>query len=170
MDKRRRKKKMDVTTKRVNGFRKEGKKTVVERTVQRSVRRRERKAQEKAGSPLVRTGEQRRADRVNRVKPVVETKSMKRSGRAQQVPTPVSDRRGRYRAITWIREATLKRAKKSGISWGEARQKELRILSNELDRMGKGRSTGKAVGSEPLEMRNRTHRAAKANRVFASRR
>lgn len=164
------KKKMESTKKRVNGFRKEGKKTLVEQKIQRCVRMRERKAQEKAGVNPGRTGEQRRDQMVNRVKPVVETKSMKRSGRAQQVPTPVSERRGRYRAITWIREATLKRAKKSGISWGEARRKELRILYNELDRMEKGRSTGKTVASEPLEMRNRTHRAAKANRVFATRR
>jgi ribosomal protein S7 len=161
---------MEATTKRVNGLRKEGKKASVERRVQTCVRKRERKALEKGGKNAGRTGEQIREWVLNSVKPVVETKSMKRAGRAQQVPTPVSERRGRYRAITWIREATLKRAKKSGIAWGDARRKELRRLYDELERREKGRSTGKTIASEPLEMRNRVHRAAKANRVFASRR
>jgi small subunit ribosomal protein S7 len=116
------------------------------------------------------TGDERRTELFHRVKPVVETKSMKRSGRAQQVPTPVSERRGRYRAVKWIREAARKRAKKSGRPWADARRKELRILSNEVYRIDQGRTAGKTVACEPLNRRTQTHRAAKANRVYVGRR
>src|SRR4051812_37447675 len=111
---------MEATTKRVNGLRKEGKKAPVARRRQDGLRERERRA------GTGETGEERRGKRLTGVKPVVETKSQKRAGRAHQVPTPVSERRGRYRATTWIREATRKRAKKNGISMGDARRMELR--------------------------------------------
>ena len=154
---------MKTELKRVNAWMKGGKKTLVQREVQRCIRMREREVHDAAGDTF------RRSKRMQRVIPVVETKSMKRSGMAQQVPIPVTDGRGRYRAIKWLREATLKRAKKTGVPWGRVRRKELTLLTNELQRLGQGRHVGKTLGSEPLEMRSRTHRAAKANRVNSSR-
>jgi ribosomal protein S7 len=166
--------------KRVKVFTKGGEKAVVERIVRECVRELDRVAQSsrttlssdtkerKAG----RTGVERREKMMMELKPVIETKSMKRSGIAHQVPTPVNDRRGLYRACNWIREATLKRAKKMGIPVGDARRMEVRALYDELRARESSAITGlssvQSFTTFPMQMRDRTHRAAKANRVFAS--
>src|SRR5690606_8491233 len=111
-------------------------------------------------------GEEVRNRILKELKPVIETKSVKRAGMSHQVPTPVSERRGRYRACRWIREATLKRAKKRGVSMKDARRLELVLLYEELKILEQGGS-GLKRQSEPRQMRDRMHRAAKANRVFA---
>ena len=115
------------------------------------------------------TGEAIRAEILQELKPVIETKSVKRAGMSHQVPTPVSDRRGMYRASNWIREATLKRAKKRGIPIGHARRMELMGVYEELKlREQAGPNVQVKRQTEPRQMRDRMHRAAKANRVFAS--
>lgn len=159
------KKMVSVTgkNKRVNVFRKGGEKAVVGRMIQDCVQERDRRYATQEGK----TGEERRAEIVGRLKPVIETKSVKRAGMSHQVPTPVSDRRGRYRACNWIRDAALKRAKKRGVSVKDGRRLELVQLYDELKRVEQGTS-GVKRQSEPRQMRDRMHRAAKANRVFAS--
>lgn len=114
-------------------------------------------------------GEERRGEILTGLKPVIETKSVKRSGRAQQVPKRVSDSRGTYRACRWIQEAGRKRAKKRGCSRKEGRRRELMRLYEELKAVesGQGRQ-GTKLQSEPRLIRDRRHKAAKANRVNAS--
>lgn len=97
-------------------------------------------------------GEERRKEVVEKVKPVVETKSMKRSGRVQQVPKRVNPSRGEAMACKWLIEAGRKRGEKRGKPRGEGRRVE-RARAYEGNR------------SEPRQMRERRHRAAKANRV-----
>ena len=115
------------------------------------------------------TGEEIRTLILKELKPVIETKSVKRGGTSHQVPTLISEQRGRYRACKWIREATLKRAKKRGVPLGKARRLELIAVYDELNRRQSGRSTNTSVKrqSEPRQMRDRRHRAAKANRVYS---
>src|SRR4051812_20552404 len=90
--------------KRVKVFTKGGEKKVVERIVRECVRELDRvsmesqRGKENTGNST-KTG--RREKRRIGLKPVIETKSMKRSGIAHQVPTPVNDRRGLYRACNW---------------------------------------------------------------------
>lgn len=139
-----------------------GKKTGAERMVTRAVQERERRY----GNQGKKTGEERRQEILQGVKPTVETKSRKRSGLAHQVPTPVNDQRGRYRACKWLNEASWKRAKKRGIPRGEGRRRELRAVYQDLVNQEKG---GK-VETEPRRRRERRHRTAKANRVFATER
>lgn len=146
----------------VNVFRKGGEKAVVGRMIQDAMQERDRRYGQNG-----KNGEEIRTEILNELKPVIETKSVKRAGMSHQVPTPVSDRRGRYRACNWIREAALKRAKKRGISLKDARRLELVLLYDELKRVEQGGS-GLKRQSEPRQMRDRMHRAAKANRVFAS--
>ena len=74
-----------------------GEKRVMEGKIQEIMVDRERRYGKK--------GEEIRRERVNGLKPVIETKSVKRSGRAQQVPKRVSKSRGTYRASRWIQEA-----------------------------------------------------------------
>lgn len=97
-------------------------------------------------------GEERREEVVGKRKPVRETKSRKRSGRVQQVPKRVSKQRGESRASKWRREAGEKRGKKRGKGRKEGRRVE-RARAYEGNQ------------SEPRQMRERRHRAAKANRV-----
>jgi hypothetical protein len=157
---------MVSTEKRVKVFRKGGEKAVVSRRVQESLQEREGRY---SGHGKFKTGEEIREEIMGELKPVIETKSVKRGGRSHQVPTPVSDRRGRYRACNWIREATLKRAKKSGVPVGQARRVELIGVYDELKRREQAGGKGLVKRqSEPRQMRDRRHRAAKANRVFAS--
>ena len=157
--------------KRVKVFTKDGEKKRVERMVRDSMV--SLAAFATYGNSTNGVGEEkaiRREKRRRELKPVIETKSMKRSGMAHQVPTPVNDARGLYRACNWIREATLKRAKKRGVNLGEARRMELRVLYEErssISNVQAGSHTQRFT-SLPLQMRDRTHRAAKANRVFAS--
>jgi len=160
------KKKMESTKKRVNVFRKGGEKAGVDRRVQETLRERERRYW-KVDLESQKTGEERRDEILNGLKPVIETKAVKRGGRSHQVPTPVSEQRGRYRACNWVRDATLKRAKKRGAPRGYARRLELVGLYDELKRREQGVS-GVKRQSEPRQRRDRMHRAAKANRVFAS--
>jgi ribosomal protein S7 len=160
------KEEMESTKKRVNAWTKAGEKAIVERRVQETMRERERRYW-KPGQETSKTGEERRKEILSGLKPVIETKSVKRGGRSHQVPTPVSERRGRYRACSWIREATMKRAKKMGVSRGVARRLELVALYEELKRREQG-GVGVKRQTEPRQMRERMHRAAKANRVFAS--
>lgn len=148
-------------TKRVNGFTKGGEKAVGGRRIQESLKERDLRYSHEG-----KTGEEIRTVILKELKPVIETKSVKRAGISHQVPTPVSDRRGRYRACKWIREATLKRAKKRGVSVKDARRLELTVLYEELKRLEQG-VAGVKRQSEPRQMRDRMHRAAKANRVFA---
>lgn len=148
-------------TKRVNGFRKGGEKGVGGRRIQESLKEREIRYSHEG-----KTAEERRRWILKELKPVIETKSVKRGGIAHQVPTPVSERRGRSRACKWIREATLKRGKKRGVSVKDARRLELTRLYEELKRLEQG-TAGLKRQSEPRQMRDRMHRAAKANRVFA---
>jgi len=155
---------MESTKKRVNVFRKGGEKAVVERMVQECLQEMDRRY---SGQSTEKTGEERRTEILHRLKPVIETKSVKRAGMSHQVPTAVSDRRGMYRACNWIRETTLKRAKKIGVSIGHARRLELVRLYDELKWREQGGS-GMKRQSEPRQMRDRMHRAAKANRVFAA--
>jgi ribosomal protein S7 len=148
--------------KRATTFMKGGKKTGAEQMVTEAVQERERRY----GKKGEKTGEERRKEILTAVKPTVETKSMKRSGLAHQVPTPVKDQRGRFRACKWVNEATWKRSKKRGIPRGEARRRELRAVYEDL----KVKEKGGKVETEPRRMRERRHRAAKANRVFATER
>lgn len=157
---------MASTEKRVKVFRKGGEKAVVYRMVQDCLQEMDRRYANQANG---KTGEDRRAEIMQELKPVIETKSVKRAGMSHQVPTPVSDRRGRYRACNWIREATLKRAKKRGVPVGQARRVELRSVYEELKlRESAGPNAQVKRQTEPRQMRDRMHRAAKANRVFAS--
>lgn len=114
-------------------------------------------------------GEVRRREIMKGLKPVIETKSVKRSGRAQQVPKRVSESRGRYRACRWVQEAGRKRAKKIGCARKEGRRRELMRVYEELKAVesGKGRQ-GRKIQSEPRLIRDRRHKAAKANRVNVS--
>jgi hypothetical protein len=61
----------------------------------------------------------------------------------------------------------MKRAKKMGVSRGVARRLELVALYEELKRREQG-GVGVKRQTEPRQLRERMHRAAKANRVFAS--
>ena len=149
-----------MVEKRVNTFTKGGEKAIIERKVRES--RRELERRDNGG----RSGVERREGRLNHVKPVMETKSMKRSGIAQQIPTPVNDQRGLYRACNWIREASRKRAKKIGVPLMDARRMELVSLYEECMSRESGVERN-AYTTYPMQMRDRTHRAAKSNRVFA---
>jgi ribosomal protein S7 len=113
-------------------------------------------------------GEEIRERILDGVKPVRETKSVKRSGRAQQVPKRVKPSRGRSRGSTWLEEAGKKRAKKRGRPRKEGRRRELaRAYEDRRAREGP-RGQGWKLQSEPLQLRDRRHRAAKANRVNLS--
>jgi len=121
-----------------------GKKSVERRHVQATLGERERRYGKK--------GEERREEVVGKIRPVIETKSMKRSGRVQQVPKRVSPGRGEARACAWLREAGKKRGKKRGSPVKEGRRME-RARAYEGNQ------------SEPRLRRDRRHKAAKANRV-----
>jgi ribosomal protein S7 len=121
-----------------------GKRGVERRQIQATVGERERRYGTK--------GEERREAVVNKIRPVIETKSRKRSGRVQQVPKRVSPSRGEARACTWLREAGQKRGKKRGRPGKEGRRRE-RARAYE------------GTQSEPRVRRDRRHKAAKANRV-----
>lgn len=118
-------------------------------------------------------GERRRKERREGLKPVMETKTVKRSGRGVQVPKRVRDSRGRYRGSKWRVEAGRKRAKKNGTSRKEGRRGERRRAYEERKKRkegGRERGTnrgkrGRKVQSEPRLNRSRRHKAAKANRV-----
>lgn len=109
-------------------------------------------------------GEDIRREVVNGLKPVIETKSVKRSGRSQQVPKRVSENRGRYRGCKWIEEASKKRAKKRGCNRKVGRRMERGRRYEELIGVEKGRP-GRKIQSEPRLIRDRRHKAGKANRV-----
>ena len=97
-------------------------------------------------------GEERRKEVVEKIKPVIETKAMKRSGRVQQVPKRVNKSRGESMACKWLREAGSKRGKKRGKPRKDGRRVELaRAYEGNM--------------SEPRQRRDRRHKAAKANRV-----
>jgi ribosomal protein S7 len=147
--------------KRVNGFAQGGEKARIGRKIQDALKGRDRRYSQEG-----KTGEEVREKILKELKPVMETKSVKRSGISQQVPTPVSDRRGRYRACKWIREAAQKRSKKRGASIEDGRRLELVLLYEELKRLEKG-TAGIKRQSEPRQRRDRMHRVAKANRVFS---
>ena len=157
-EKSRKKKEMRGTNKRVakRTCGRGGEKRVVEKTVQEILGERERRYGKK--------GEEIREEILTGLKPVIETKSVKRSGRAQQVPKRVSKSRGTHRACRWIQEAAKKRAKKRGCPRKEGRRRELSGVYEELKGVEKGGS-GRKIQSEPRLMRDRRHRAAKANRV-----
>jgi len=117
-------------------------------------------------------GEVRRTRVVRAAKPVRETKTVKRSGRAQQVPKRVSEARGTARASRWILEAAKKRAKKRACPRETGRRIELARVWEEVQGREKLRAQGSGGGSgerkvqtEPLVLRDRRHKAAKANRV-----
>jgi len=117
-------------------------------------------------------GEARRETLVDGVKPVRETKTVKRSGRAQQVPKRVSEARGTARASRWILDAAKKRAKKRACPRHEARRVEVARVYEEVRarqaRAGSGETGGRKLQTEPRLMRDRRHKAAKANRVNVS--
>lgn len=133
-----------------------GEKRVVEGRIQEILGERERRYGKK--------GEEIRVERVNGLKPVIETKSVKRSGRSQQVPKRVSKSRGRYRGSKWRVEAGKKRAKKRGCPRKEGRRRERGRRYEDLKGVEKGRG-GRKIQSEPRLIRDRRHKAAKANRV-----
>lgn len=123
-------------------------------------------------------GEERRKERREGVKPVMETKTVKRSGRGIQVPKRVRESRGKSRASKWRREAGRKRAKKRGRPIKEGRRRERKRAYEELQKRkeqgertgtrsgGKGQGKrGRKLQSEPRLNRSRRHKAAKANRV-----
>lgn len=149
-----------MVEKRVNTFTKGGEKAIVERKVRECIRELERR------DGTGRSGMDRMENRLDHVKPIMETKSMKRSGIAQQIPIPVNDQRGLYRACNWIREASRKRAKKIGVPLLDARRIEIVCLYEDCNAREKGRER-QTYTSYPIQMRDRTHRAAKSNRVFA---
>jgi len=111
-------------------------------------------------------GEERREEILEGLKPVIETKSVKRSGRSQQVPKRVSESRGKMRACRWIQEAGKKRAKKRGSSRKEGRRRELMTVYEDLKGIQSGQRT--KIQSEPRLTRDRRHKAGKANRVNVS--
>lgn len=133
-----------------------GEKRVVEANVQEIMGEREGRYGKK--------GEEMRREILRGLKPVIETKSVKRSGRAQQVPKRVSKSRGIYRGCKWIEEAAKKRAKKRGCPRKEGRRRELGRRYEELKGVEKGRG-GRKIQSEPRLRRDRRHKAGKANRV-----
>lgn len=149
-----------MVEKRVNTFTKDGEKASIERIVRECIRELERR------DGTGRSGTERRENRLNHVKPIMETKSMKRSGMAQQMPIPVNDQRGLYRTCNWIREASRKRSKKMGVSLLDARRMEVMSLYEECNARDIGAERN-AYTSYPMQIRDRTHRAAKSNRVFA---
>lgn len=121
-----------------------GKKGVERGKIQRRRGERERRYGKK--------GEERRKEVVGKIKPVIETKARKRSGRVQQVPKRVKPNRGEAMASKWLREAGRKRGKKRGKPRTEGRRVE-RARAYEGNQ------------SEPRQRRDRRHKAAKANRV-----
>ena len=133
-----------------------GEKRVVEQQVQRILGEREERYGKK--------GEERRKEGREGLKPVIETKSVKRSGRSHQVPKRVKESRAQYRACRWVSEAAKKRAKKRGCPRKEARRIELGRRMEDRERRKSGGS-GRKYQSEPIQIRDRRHRAAKANRV-----
>ncbi len=92
-----------------------GKKRVVEAQIQERLGERERR--------YGRKGEVRRTHLIQALKPVRETKTVKRSGMAQPVPKRVSDARGKARAARWLVEAAKKRAKKRACPRKEGRRR-----------------------------------------------
>jgi ribosomal protein S7 len=152
---------MRVTNKRVSKrtCARGGEKRVVEKRIQEILADRERRYGKK--------GEEIRSEILNGLKPVIETKSVKRSGRSQQVPKRVSKSRGTHRACRWIQDAAKKRAKKRGCTRKDGRRRELGRVYEELRGIQKGGS-GRKIQSEPRLIRDRRHRAAKANRVNVS--
>jgi len=152
---------MERNKKRVNAFTKGGEKAVGNRRILESLRELNRyNATSQSDSTL-------RSTLLQRLKPVIETKSVKRAGMSNQVPTPVTERRGRYRAMKWLRESTRKRAKKMGVPMRDARRLELIAIYDEMKAVEVG-GVGLKRQTEPMQMRDRTHRAAKANRVFVT--
>ena len=153
-----RKKEMREKNKRVNRRTCErgGEKRVVERRVQETLYDRERRYGKK--------GEEIRSEVRKGLKPVIETKSVKRSGRSQQVPKRVNQNRGTYRGCLWRKEAAKKRAKKRGAPRKEGRRMERGRVYEELKRREMG-GHGRKLQSEPLLIRDRRHKAGKANRV-----
>jgi ribosomal protein S7 len=136
-----------------------GKKRVVEAQVQEILGEREARYGTK--------GEVRRAKLIQALKPVRETKTVKRSGMAQPVPKRVSESRGKARAARWLVDAAKKRAKKRGCTRKDGRRRELGRAYEEVRAREKGES-GRKLQSEPFQIRDRRHKAAKANRVNVS--
>lgn len=133
-----------------------GKKRVVEAQIQERLGERERR--------YGRKGEVRRTHLIHALKPVRETKTVKRSGMAQPVPKRVSDARGKARAARWLVEAGKKRAKKRACPRKEGRRREVARAYEEVRAREKGEA-GRKLQSEPFQVRDRRHKAAKANRV-----
>lgn len=113
---------------------------------------------------------------VDKLKPVIETKSVSVGGIQKKIPIRVREGRGVYRACSWIRDSVLKRVKKSKIPMEKARRRERIRLYDEINereriskRIGKGIDTrlnrGRKRESEPRLRRERMHRGAKANEV-----
>jgi ribosomal protein S7 len=104
-------------------------------------------------------------------KPVRETKTIKQGGGAYQVPVGVSNERGRHLGRRWLREGINKRSKKDGRGKWEARRREVGEVYEERKRRKEGKKdTIKKDGSERRKNREKRHRVAKANRVYAKRR
>jgi ribosomal protein S7 len=156
---------MESTKKRVNALVKSGKKSVGERWVQDCIVEMDRREKN-------RTGEEIRSSILERLKPIIETKSVKQGGMAKQIPMPVTHGRGRHKVCRWIRQSTRKRVKKRGIPFEVARRMERMGVYEELSRVQreelKDVKEGVKRQTEPMQMREQRHRAAKANRVFVS--
>jgi ribosomal protein S7 len=114
------------------------------------------------------------------LKPVIETKSVKRAGISNLIPIPIRDQRGLKRASGWVQEASKKRAKKRGLPFEDARRielvdiydeiKNLVQIDKEVEQFGKVKANTSYASvkrqTDAMQMRDRLHRTAKSNRVF----
>lgn len=127
----------------VNHIMREGKKSVAERLVRGSMVEIKRLLPDKDPLEVFISG-------INNVKPLLEVRTLRRSGKNYQVPVPVTSNRQFFLAAKWIRTSALK---KKGKNFGE------RLASEILDAYN---GQGKAV-----DKRTELHKAAQANRAFS---
>jgi len=127
----------------VNHIMREGKKTVAERLVRDSLVEIKRLLPDKDPLDVFIAG-------INNVKPLVEVRTLRKSGKNYQVPVPVTSNRQFFLAAKWIRASAFK---KKGQNFGE------RLATEILDAFnGQGKS---------VEKRTELHKTAQANRAFS---
>jgi len=133
----------EVLSKFVRHIMREGKRTVAERLVRNSLVEIKRILPDKDPVEVFVSG-------LNNVKPLVEVRALRKSGKNYQVPVPVTTKRQFFLASKWIRTSALK---KKGLNFGE------RLAAEILDAFnGQGKS---------IEKRKELHKTAQANRAFS---
>ena len=132
-----------MLSKFVNHIMRQGKKSVAERLLRNSLMEIKKILPERDPVDVFVAG-------LNNVKPLVEVRTLRKSGKNYQVPVPVTTKRQFFLASKWIRTSALK---KKGMNFGE------RLASEILDAFnGQGKS---------IDKRTELHKAAQANRAFS---